>query len=186
MASEREHIPLSERDAGDVVITHPNRDKPEVQATRAMVVFLMLATAGLLGIVTIGGWAVLQAAKPIEITYILIYVTMAVLAMRWNRGVLPVSAVLAVLLAIFALVAAPGWFQRDKTGFEQPALHAGLLGVLTLLIVPLQVLLVTFAMRGFQQGWNVEVEQRTPGSGAGSELPPLPGPSPGATAGAGI
>jgi hypothetical protein len=23
-----------------------------------------------------------------------------------------------------------------------------------------QILLITFAMRGFQQGWNVEVEQR--------------------------
>jgi hypothetical protein len=83
--------------------------------------------------------------------------------------VLPVSAVLAVLLGIFALVAAPGWFSRDKSGFEQPALSAGLLGVLTLLIVPVQVLLVGFAMRGFQQGWNVEVERRRPGSGrAGS------------------
>jgi len=186
MASEREHIPLSERDVGDVVITHPNRDKPVVQATRATVILLMLATAGLIAIVTIGGWAVLQAAKPIEIIYALIYVTMAVLAVRWNRGVLPVSAVLAVLLAIFALVAGPSWFSRDKTGFEQPALNAGLLGVLTLLIVPLQVLLVAFAMRGFQQGWNVEVEQRRPRSGAGGELPPRPGRSPEAAAGAGF
>ena len=34
---------------------------------------------------------------------------------------LPVAAVLAVLLAIFALVAGPGWFDRDKAGFAQPA-----------------------------------------------------------------
>jgi presenilin-like A22 family membrane protease len=186
MASAREHIQLSEYDAPNVVITHPNRDKPVVQATRATVILLMLATAALVAIVTIGGWAVLEAAKPIEIAYVLIYLTMAFLAMRWNRGVLPVAAVLAVLLGIFALVAGPSWFNRDKTGFEEPALSAGLLGVLTLLVVPLQMLLVAFAMRGFQQGWNVEVEQRTPGSGAGSELPPLPDPSPGATAGAGI
>jgi presenilin-like A22 family membrane protease len=164
MASEREHIRLSEQDAADVEITHPNRDKAVVQATRATVVALMVATAALVAIVTIGGWAVLQAAKPIEIAYLLIYVTMAFLAIRWNRGVLPVSAVLAVLLGIFAVVAAPGWFSRDKTGFEQPALNAGLLGVLTLLIVPIQVLLVAFAMRGLQQGWNVEVERRVPGS----------------------
>jgi hypothetical protein len=164
MASEHEYIPPSEHDAADVVITHPNRHKPVVQATRATVIALMLATAALVAIVTIGGWAVLQAAKPIEIAYVLIYLTMAFLAVRWNRGVLPVSAVLAVLLAIFALVAAPSWFSRDKTGFEEPALNAGLLGVLTVLIVPVQVLLVGFAMRGFQQGWNVEVEQRRPGS----------------------
>ena len=165
MATEREHIRLSEQRSADVEVTHPNRDKAVVQATRATVVLLMLATAALIAIVTIGGWAVLQAAKPIEIAYVLIYLTMAFLAMRWNRGVLPVSAVLAVLLGIFAAVAAPGWFNRDKTGFEEPALSAGLLGVLTLLIVPVQVLLVGFAMRGFQQGWNVEVERRRPGAG---------------------
>jgi presenilin-like A22 family membrane protease len=169
MASEYEHIRLTESSAADVVITHPNRGKPVVQATRATVILLMLATAGLVAIVTIGGWAVLQAAKPIEIIYVLVYLTMAFLAVRWNRGVLPVSAVLAVLLGIFALVAGPSWFSRDKTGFEQPAISAGLLGVLTLLIVPVQVLLVGFAMRGFQQGWNVEVERRVsaPDSGGG-------------------
>jgi hypothetical protein len=71
-----------------------------------------------------------------------------------------------VLLGIFALVAGPGWFSRDKAGFEEPALSAGLLGVLTLLIVPVQVLLIAFAMRGFNQGWNVEVERRVTGSRA--------------------
>jgi presenilin-like A22 family membrane protease len=165
MAREREHIRLSESGSGDVIVTHPNRDKAAVQATRVTVVFLMLATAALIAIVTIGGWAVLQSAKPIEIAYVLIYLTLAFFAARWNRGVLPVSAVLSVLLGIFALVAAPGWFNRDKSGFEQPALDAGLLGVITLLIVPLQMLLVTFAMRGFSQGWNVELERRVPRPG---------------------
>ena len=75
---------------------------------------------------------------------------------------LPVAAALAVLLGIFALVAGPGWFARDKFGYEQPTIDAGLLGVLTLLIVPLQMLVVAFAMRGFQQGWNVELERRDP------------------------
>jgi presenilin-like A22 family membrane protease len=170
VASEREHIPLSEHSAADIVITHPNRDKAVVQATRATVIVLMLATAALVAIVTIGGWAVLQAAKPFEIAYVLVYVTMALLAVRWNRGVLPVSAVIAVLLGIFALVAGPSWFSRDKTGFEQPALNAGLLGVLTLMIVPVQMLLVAFAMRGFQQGWNVEVERRVPGVGGAAAI----------------
>jgi presenilin-like A22 family membrane protease len=143
-----------------VRITHPNRDKAVVQATRATVVLLLLASAALVLIVTVGGWSVLESAKPVEIAYILIYLTLAFFALRWNRGVLPVAAVLAVLLLIFALVAGPGWFARDKHGFAQPALGAGLLGVLTLLIIPLQMLLVAFAMRGFQQGWNVELERR--------------------------
>ncbi len=142
-----------------VIITHPNRGKPVVQATRATVVVLLLASAALVLIVTIGGWKVMQGATAVQIAYVLVYLTLAFFAARWNRGVLPVSAVLAVLLLIFALVAGPSWFARDKTGFEQPGLSAGLLGLLTLLIVPVQMLLVAFAMRGFQQGWNVELER---------------------------
>jgi len=157
-----------------VVITHPNRDKPVVQATRATVIVLLLASAALVAIVTIGGWKVLQGAIPVQIAYVLVYLTLAFYAGRWNRGVLPVSAALAVLLGIFALVAGPGWFARDKAGYAQPAISAGLLGLLTLLIVPLQMLIVAFAMRGFQQGWNVELERRDPHTGAdGFATPPL-------------
>jgi presenilin-like A22 family membrane protease len=159
-----------------VIVTHPNRDKPVVQATRATVVLLLLASAALVLIVTIGGWSVLQGAVPVQIAYVIVYLTLAFYAMRWNRGVLPVSAVLAVLLLIFALVAGPGWFDRDKAGFSQPSIDAGLLGVLTLLIAPLQVLLVAFAMRGFQQGWNVELERRDPSAvpGTFADAPPHP------------
>ena len=142
-----------------VVITHPNRDKPVVQATRATVVLLFLVSAALVLIVTVGGWAVLESAWIIQVAYILIYLTLAFFAARWNRGVLPVGAALAVLLLVFSLVAGPFWFDRDKTGFIQPTINAGLLGVLTLLIVPVQMLLIAFAMRGFNQGWNVELER---------------------------
>jgi len=103
-----------------------------------------------------------------------VYLVFAFLAVRWNRGVLPVSAVLGVFLAIFALVAGPGWFARDKTGFAQPTLNAGLLGVVTLLVVPVQILLVTFALRGFSQGWNVELERRDPAAAAADPLAPQP------------
>ncbi|MEA2217297.1 MAG: hypothetical protein QOK19_2858 [Solirubrobacteraceae bacterium] len=144
------------------IITHPNRDKAVVQATRATVIILLLASAALVLIVTIGGWGVLQGMIPVQILYVIVYVTLAFYAGRWNRGVLPVASALAVLLAIFAAVAGPGWFARDKTGFEQPPIDAGVLGLLTLLIVPVQILLVAFAMRGFQQGWNVELERRDP------------------------
>jgi lysylphosphatidylglycerol synthetase-like protein (DUF2156 family) len=144
----------------DVVITHPNRDKPVVQATRATVILLLLASVALVLIVTVGGWSVLEGAVPVQIAYILVYLVLAFYAARWNRGVLPVAAALAVLLAVFALVAGPSWFDRNRSGFAQPTLNAGLLGVLTLLVVPVQILLVAFAMRGFSQGWNVELERR--------------------------
>jgi hypothetical protein len=150
-----------------VVITHPNRGKSVVQATRATVILLLLASAALVLIITIGGWSVLEGALPVQIGYIVIYLLLAFFAARWNRGVLPVSAALAVLLMIFALVAGPGWFNRDKSGFVQPSINAGVLGVLTLILIPVQMLLVAFAMRGFQQGWNVELERRDPVPGGG-------------------
>jgi presenilin-like A22 family membrane protease len=147
------------------IVTHPNRDKPIVQATRATVVLLLLASAALVLIVTVGGWKVLEGAWIIQVAYIVVYLVFAFFASRWNRGVLPVAAALAVLLLIFAFVSGPSWFARDKSGFAQPSLNAGLLGIITLLIIPLQMLLITFAMRGFSQGWNVELEGRDPASG---------------------
>ena len=159
-----------------MIITHPNRDKAVVQATRATVIVLLLASAALVMIVTIGGWSVLQGMLPVQIGYVIAYLVLAFYAARWNRGVLPVAAALAVLLAIFALVAGPAWFARDKFGFEQPAISAGVLGLLTLLIVPVQMLLVAFAMRGFRQGWNVELERRDPNAPAElyASAPPQP------------
>jgi hypothetical protein len=152
----------------DVVVTHPNRHKPVVQSTRAAVILLLLISVALLLIITVSGWNVFESAVPIQIAYIVVYLTFAFFAARWNRGVLPVGAALAVILAIFALVAAPGWFNRDKVGFEAPTyLNANLLGLLTLLIVPIQILLVVFAMRGFSQGWNVELERPASSARAG-------------------
>ncbi|HEY7891637.1 MAG TPA: hypothetical protein VIC05_05450 [Solirubrobacteraceae bacterium] len=144
----------------DVIITHPNRSKPVVRSTRVAVVVLLLVSAAMVLVITIGGWKVLESALPLDFGYVIAYVLLAYFATRWNRGVLPVASSLAVLLAIFALVSGASWFERDKTGYVQPALSSGILGVLTYLVIPVQILLITFAMRGFQQGWNVEVEQR--------------------------
>ncbi len=145
-----------------LVVTHPNRDKPVVQATRTAVIALLLVSAALVLAITVGGLQALEGFQPVTVQcgYVLIYLVLAFYAARWNRGVLPISAALAVLLAIFAMVAAPAWFLRDKVDYAQPNLNAGLLGVLTLLVIPVQILLIAFAMRGFSQGWNVELEVR--------------------------
>lgn len=145
-----------------VVVTHPNRGKAAARATRATVVLLLLVSTALILIVTIGGWATLEGGIPILLSWAIIYLLMAYFAARWSRGVLPMAAALGLLLLVFALVAAPSWFARDKAGYAQPSLNAGLLGVLTLVIIPVQILLIAFAMRGFQQGWNVELEQLDP------------------------
>jgi hypothetical protein len=158
----------SRAQSAGVVVTHPNRDKPAVQATRATVILLLLASALLVLVITIGGASALEGIGPlvIQLIYVGLYLLLAFYAARWNRGVLPVAAALAVLLATFALVAAPSWFDRDKAGFAQPSIEAGLLGVLTLLIIPVQILLIAFAMRGFSQGWNVEREAHDPHAAA--------------------
>jgi hypothetical protein len=144
----------------EVRIEHPNREKAASKATKAVVILLLLVSAALVAIVTFGGWDALEGAKPLQIAYIAIYLVIAFYVARWNRGVLPVAAALAIVLAIFAAVSGPGWFDRDRTGFQDPALDAGLLGLVTFLIVPVQFLLIAFAMRGFSQQWNVEVERR--------------------------
>jgi hypothetical protein len=147
-----------------VRIEHPNREKTSSRATRAIVILLLLVSAALVAIVTIGGWDALEGAKPLQIAYILVYLVMAFYVARWNRGVLPVVGALAIILLIFAAVAGPAWFDRDKAGFTNPALDAGVLGLVTLLIVPVQALLIAFAAQGFVQAWNVEVERRADGS----------------------
>ena len=146
-------------DDDDTYLDRPNRRKASSKATKAIVAFLLVVSAVIVLIITLGGWDTLEGAKPLQIAYILIYLLMAFLVMRWNRGVLPLAAALAIVLLIFAAVSGPAWFDRDKTGLTSPALDESILGLLCLILVPVQILLIAFAMRGFSQGWNVEVER---------------------------
>jgi len=142
----------------EVRIEHPNRRKAASKLTRAIVVLLLLVSAVLVAIVTVGGWDLLQGAKGLQVAYIVVYVVIAFFVLRWSRGVLPLAAALAIVLLIFAAVSAPAWFDRDQPGFAEPTLDAGILGLVTAIIVPVQLLLIAFAMSGFRQAWNVEVE----------------------------
>ena len=150
---------MAER-SDDVVIDYPNRDKASSKTTKAVVVLLLLITAALMAIVTIGGWEKLQGAKMLQVAYILLFLICAFYIARWRSGLLPVAAALAIILLIFAAVSGPEWFARDKEGFDDPALSAAILGLITLIIVPVQVLLIAAAMVGFSQNWQVEVERR--------------------------
>jgi hypothetical protein len=146
----------------------PNREKAEAQSARALVVFLLLVSAGLALVITVGGWERLEGGKVFAVLYIAIYLLFAFLVARWNRGVLPVASALAIVLAIFAGIAAPAWFDRAKDGLSSPALPEELLGLLTLLLVPVQVILIAVAMVAFNQDWHVEEERPI-----GDELPPV-------------
>ena len=144
----------------NAVIEYPNRDKASSKTVKAIVVLLLLVSAALMLVVSIGGWEALQGAKLVQVGYILVYLIVAFYIARWRSGMLPVIAALAIIMLIFAAVSAPEWFARDKDGFDDPALPAGALGMITVLIIPFQVLLIFFAMSGFRQNWHVEVERR--------------------------
>ena len=142
----------------DTVLIHPNREKVESRSTRAAVILLLLTSALLVLVITLGGWSVLEGMQIVSLAFVVIFVVMAYYVGKWNRGVLPVAAALAILVGAFAALAAPAWFARDKGGFHNPAFDPSLLGLLSLILIPVCLLLIAFAMRGVQQAWNVEVE----------------------------
>jgi presenilin-like A22 family membrane protease len=171
---------MAENDDDDTYIDRPNRRKASSKTTKAIVAVLLVVSAAIMIIITLGGWGTIEGAKMVQIAFILLYLLMAFLVMRWNRGVLPLAAALAIVLLIFAAVSGPAWFDRDKTGFTSPALDESILGLLCLILVPIQILLIAFAMRGFQQGWNVEVERSSderPEGGGGRRGESAPAPA---------
>jgi hypothetical protein len=152
-------------------IIFPNREKAASKATKAIVVLILLVSVALMLFVTIGGWSKLQGLKAVNFAWCVVYVIIAFyVGARWTRGLLPIAAAMAILLLILTVIAGTGisgtsWFDRQHTGFAAPHTIFGgkgpdpnMLGLVTLLIAPIQLLLIFFTMRGFAQGWNVEVE----------------------------
>lgn len=139
-------------------VRHPNRDLPESHTARLGVVTLLLVSVAMLLTVALGGWSLLVGAKVPILVFAVVYAGFAYFIWEWRRGMLPVIAALAVVLAIFALVAGPEWFARDKVGYTDPTLPSALLGIITLGLIPVQMLLIVVSMWGFSQKWNVEEE----------------------------
>ncbi len=167
-----------------VIIEHPNREKPQSKATKATVILLLVVSAVLMLVVLLFGWSVLEGQKLISFAYVVVYLGMAFYISRWNRGALPLAAALAIILAIICVIAGPGWFERDGQGFAQPdtifggsGLDADFLGLVTLLIAPVQILLIAFCLQGFRQAWNVELEVPADQARGGAGRPPGPDPS---------
>ena len=141
---------------------------------KAVIAFVLIVSAVLLVVITLGGWERLQSpgVGVMTIGWAALYVIFALLILRWNRGLLPVSSAMAIIMVIFAAVAAGSWFARAKDGLNSPALPEDLLGVLTLVVIPLQILLIVVAMVGFNQGWNVEEERPIEGRRGPSDPDP--------------
>jgi hypothetical protein len=145
----------------------PNREKTESLTTRFLAVVLLVASAVLMLIVTIGGWDVLVGGSTyaiIALIFVAVYILLAVMIWRWSRGALSLTLALSVLLAIFCAVGAPSWFARDKAGFTEASLPSDLIGLLVVLLIPVQIALLIVAAIAFRQEWHVE-EERPIGSG---------------------
>jgi len=154
-------------DTPGTVIEYPNRGKAGSKLVRLIVVGLLLASTAVIVIMSLGGWEATQDARASQIVFAVLYVLLAFYIARWRSGMLPVAGALATLLALFAVVAAPQWFARDKAGFASPPLEGSTLGLLAVVIVALQLAIIVFAMAGFRQRWSVEVERRPDGSRTG-------------------
>ena len=153
------------------VVVYPNREKASSHLTKFVVVLLLLISVALMALITIGGWSKLQGLKALDIIWILIYLVLAYyVGARWSRGALTIGAALAILLLIISVIAATGiastsWFDRNSFGFAAPhdvfggkGLGSDVLGTLTVLLVPVQALLIGVATIGFAQAWNIETE----------------------------
>lgn len=149
----------------DSVLIRPNRSKASSKTTKAIVVLLLVVSIVLMAIVTIGGWSKLSGERPVLIALMVVYLILAVQVLRWSRGALPMSATMAIIVGIFAAVSITGWFDRTSFGYSTPntifggtGLPADFLGLITGIIVPIQILLLAFAMQGFSQEWQEEIE----------------------------
>jgi len=135
--------------------------------TKFVIVLLLVATAAISAVITIGGWSLLKGGSGMGIVcaiYAILYAFFAFLVARWSRGILPLTAALSMILAIFCAVGANSWFERDKAGFDEALLPTPLLGTLVVILGLLQIVLIAVAMFGFNQEWHVE-EERPIGSG---------------------
>jgi hypothetical protein len=145
----------------------PNREKPGSVTTKWVIVLLLVITAVLAAIITVGGWSVLQGGNGMGIVcavYAILYAFFAFLVARWRRGILPLAAALSMILAIFCAVGASSWFARDKSGFTEASLSSSVVGTLVIVLMVVQLVVIVAALYGFNQGWNIE-EERPIGNG---------------------
>jgi len=151
----------------------PNRYKAGSQTTRLLAVLLLLASIGLMLIVTLGGWSLLLGGNTwgvISLVFCAVYGLIAWMIFRWSRGALTLTVALSVLLAILCAVGADSWFARARSGFSEGALPSDLLGTLVVILIPVQIALAVVCAIGFSQEWHVE-EERPIGSGDGPGVP---------------
>jgi hypothetical protein len=156
------------------VVTYPNRAKRSSNVARVAVALVLVLSAVLLLVVTVGGWSKLAGLLPVNILWCLVYLVMAYYVLRWAKGLLPIAVGLGALLLTFAVIAetaAAGvsWSDRNarhyagaRTLFGGGGLSPSTLSTLTIAIAITQVLLIVVSVRALGQGWNIEYEVPAP------------------------
>lgn len=155
----------------------PNRAKASSLTSRFIVMLLLIVSAILMLVVVLGGWSVLVGGSTFGIygiVFAAVYLLLAVMVFRWSRGALTLSIAFSVLLMIFCVVAAPTWFARDKPGFAEGALPTDLIGLLVVILIPIQIVLTIASSIAFTQEWHVEEERPLDGT---DPTPRTPTPS---------
>jgi len=148
-----------------VVITNPNRNTPETNSARFLVMLLFAVSMALMLVILLLGWSVLEGQIPVSFAYVLVYGVIIWRVSNWARGPLALGAALAIILAILSAIAAPTWANRDANGYAAPeaiwgaaGLPSTVLGLLTLILVVIQIALIVACVRAFRQEWQVELE----------------------------
>jgi hypothetical protein len=151
----------------NVRVSYPNREKASSKLMRFVVVAALLISAALILIVTVLGWDLMQGGKPLNLVFVALNVVFVIQVLRWSRGVLPMAAALAAFVGIFAAVSIGPWYARDATGFSDASLSATL-GLLTAVILAVQLAVIVLAIYAFTQNWQIEIERRRrPGADEG-------------------
>lgn len=142
----------------DVVITHPNRESASAKSTRAVVIALQAASAGLLFFLAIVSWNVQFGAKPLQFIMGALFVYFTYAVIHWRSGVLPIAAGVAIFSGVFAAVSVQSWFDRGDAGFNDPMIPQDLIGVLVFAFAVLQFVNLVICLKAFTQRWSVELE----------------------------
>jgi hypothetical protein len=143
--------------ARTTTIEWPNREKASSKTMRAVVILTIAISTALMALISLLGWDMFQQARTFQLIFIVVNVIFIVQILRWSRGVLPMAAGLATIVAIFGGVSVSSWWARDSAGYNDAAL-SGTLGTLTLLMVIVQGIVIVLAIAAFTQNWQIEVE----------------------------
>ncbi len=104
----------------DVIVTHPNRETREAKATRSLEIALLMLSAALSLLITVGSWGAQAGGVLLQLAFAGLFAYFARLVIKWRSGVLPIAAGTAIIAGILAAVAAGGWFDRPAPATSRP------------------------------------------------------------------